>query len=203
LSFIMLGALSPDTCRPFDRNRDGFTLGEGAAVLVLETEQNAKARGVKILAHIRGAGSSVDAHNVTAPHPEGHGAESSMRRALADAQLNPTDIDYINAHGTGTPLGDDAEYQAVRRVFGTNTAISSIKGALGHTIAAAGAVEAAACIAALNGGWIPGTQGLKQPAFDMDFVTQPRADMPKNILSNSFGFGGQNCSLVFGRGDCR
>jgi 3-oxoacyl-[acyl-carrier-protein] synthase II len=197
LSFIVLGALSPTACRPFDRRRDGFLIGEGAAVLVLERADRAADRGVAIQARLLGAGTSADAHGATAPHPEGAGAERAMRRALVDAGCSPADVDYVNAHGTGTPLGDVAEAKAVRRLLG-DVSISSIKGAIGHTIAAAGAIEAAACIAALQGGWIPGTVGLEQadPACDVCVVDQSRSAGIHRVLSNSFGFGGQNASLV-------
>jgi 3-oxoacyl-[acyl-carrier-protein] synthase II len=198
LSFLVLGALSPGTCRPFDRNREGFVIGEGAAMLLLESEELARARGANILARVLGAGSSVDAHNVTAPHPEGKGAELSMRRAMKEAGL--VRVDHVNAHGTGTPLGDRAEAAAIARVLGPEVSVSSIKGAIGHCIAAAGAVEAAACIAALAQGWSPGTAGLEDPEdLGINAQAEPQQDHPQTILSNSFGFGGQNTSLIFGR----
>lgn len=197
LSFIVLGALSAGECRPFDRRRDGFVIGEGAAILVLEAEEHARARGVPILARVLGAGSSVDAYNATAPHPEGRGAALSMRRALADAGLAADAVDHVNAHGTGTPLGDGIEARAVSELFGPSMAVSSIKGAIGHCIAAAGAVEAAACALALQGGWSPGTAGLEDPD-ELPVVVRPSPlrDQPRVILSNSFGFGGQNCSVL-------
>ncbi len=198
LSFLVLGALSPGTCRPFDRNREGFVIGEGAAMLLLESEELARARGAHILARVLGGGSSVDAHNVTAPHPEGKGAELSMRRAMKEAGL--VRVDHVNAHGTGTPLGDRAEAAAIARVLGPEVPVSSIKGAIGHCIAAAGAVEAAACIAALAQGWSPGTAGLEDPEdLGINAQAEPQQDHPQTILSNSFGFGGQNTSLIFGR----
>ena len=202
LSFVVLGALSETTCRPFDRRRDGFTIGEGAAVLLLEDEAAARARGARILARVLGAGTSVDAYRVTAPHPEGRGAALSMRRALKDAGLDAGAIDHINAHGTGTPVGDVAEARAVAEVLGDRAQavpVSSIKGALGHCIAAAGAVEAAACVAGLHQGWSPGTAGLGDPdALPIAARAAPAEDRPGVILSNSFGFGGQNCSLLLG-----
>ena len=198
LSFIVLGALSEDTCRPFDRSRSGFAIGEGAAVLRLEAEEHARARGVEILARVLGSGSSVDAHNVTAPHPEGRGAALSMRRALHDAGLDT--VDHVNCHGTGTPLGDTVEARAVREVLGDAVPISSIKGAIGHCIAAAGAVEAAACVAALHQGWSPGTSGCERVDDLGVLVQRDPTDTPMHtLLSNSFGFGGQNCSLILGR----
>ena len=151
--------------RPFDRDRHGFLIGEGAAILILERAEDAAARGATPRADFLGAGTSVDAWNITAPHPDGAGAELSMRRALADAGLTPSDVDYVNAHGTGTPVGDIAEARAIQRTLGA-VPVSSIKGAIGHTIAAAGAVEAAACIAALQGGWLPGSTGLLTPDPD-------------------------------------
>ncbi|MCB9764398.1 MAG: beta-ketoacyl-[acyl-carrier-protein] synthase family protein [Alphaproteobacteria bacterium] len=197
LSFIVLGALSPSRCRPFDRTRDGFSIGEGAAVMILERESRARARGAEILAWIPGAGASVDAWNVTAPHPEGKGAFLSMQRALADAGLPPDAVDHVNAHGTGTPLGDGVEANAVSELFGRRVRVSSIKGAVGHCIAAAGAVEAAACVMAVHGGWTPGTAGHSQPdSLDVEVQARPREDRPGLILSNSFGFGGQNSTLL-------
>ena len=201
LSFSVLGALSSSCCRPFDKDRDGFMLGEGAAFLVLERLDLALKRGARILAEINGAGTSMDAWNPTAPHPEGQGAYRAMVRALQDAQLSPGDIGYVNAHGTGTPLGDMAETAAVSRLFGPTMPVSSIKGAIGHCIAAAGAVEAVACIGSLVEGILPGTVGLAEqdegcPVFAIKETNEKQVEY---MLSNSFGFGGQNCSLVFGR----
>lgn len=203
LSFVVLGALSPTACRPFDRDRDGFMIGEGAAVFVLESEAHARARGVRVRAVVRGAGTSADAWNVTAPHPDGEGAERAMRRALRDAGVAPSAVGYVNAHGTGTPLGDRAECAAIARVFGDQVPVSSIKGAIGHTIAAAGAVEAAACIAALEGGFLPGTVGLEQPDPELgaNALAAPLDAVVDLVVSNSFGFGGQNCALVLGRAE--
>ncbi len=194
LSFDVLGALSQDVCRPFDRRRDGFLLGEGAAVLRIEPLEGPRPP----LAILYGAGTSLDAHGITAPHPEGRGAEASMRRALADAGVDPRRVSWVNAHGTGTPLGDRAEAMAVERVFG-RVAVSSMKGAVGHTLAAAGAVEAALSIVALGAGLTPGTVGCEEPdEVGVDVVTHPRDTLPDLFVSNSFGFGGQNCSLVMG-----
>lgn len=199
LSFLVLGALSPETCKPFDANRNGFMLGEGAGMLILEEYEHARRRGAPILAEILGAGSSMDAWNPTAPHPEGAGAEMAMRRALKDANLSPDVVDYVNAHGTGTPLGDVAESQAIHRLFGDSVYVSSIKGAVGHCIAAAGAVEAVACVGMLNEGWMVGTTGLcdPDPACPSQNLSAPLFESPNVIVSNSFGFGGQNASLVF------
>jgi 3-oxoacyl-[acyl-carrier-protein] synthase II len=203
LSFVVLGAISPTTCRPFDAGRDGFLIGEGAAIFVLERANRARARGVRPRASLLGAGTSADAYNVTAPHPEGAGAERAMRRALRDAGLEAARVAYVNAHGTGTPVGDIAESRAVARVFGEGMATSSIKGALGHTIAAAGAVEAAACVLGLQGGFLPGTTGLQDPdpACPIDALRAPVERAVDVMISNSFGFGGQNCSLLLGRAE--
>lgn len=201
LSFLVLGALSEGACRPFDRQRDGFVLGEAGCLLVLEREEHARARGARVRARLLGAGTSVDAWNATAPHPEGRGAERAMREALRDAGLLPEDVGYLNAHATGTPVGDRAEARAAARLFGDRVPTSSIKGAIGHTIAAAGAVEAAACIAGLEGGFLPGTVGLREPDPDcgIPVLAAPVAAAPRVMLSNSFGFGGQNACLVLAR----
>lgn len=199
LSFVVLGALSPSGGRPFDQDRDGFLIGEGAAILRLEREVDARARGATVLARWLGSGTSVDAWNVTAPHPEGEGAALAMRRALADAGLQPGDVHYVNAHGTGTPVGDRAEALAVARVLG-EVPVSSFKGAVGHTIAAAGAVELALCLAAFRDGVLPGTVGLRSRAADCpaNVLSDPVARRPDVVLSNSFGFGGQNCCIALG-----
>ena len=199
LSFDVLGALSTCVPRPFDARRDGFRLGEGSAVLTLE--EPAKS-GKTPLAYLIGAGSSVDAWGVTAPHPDGLGAELSMRRALSDAGLQPEDVDWINAHATGTPVGDVAEAKAIQRVFGSRVPVSSMKGAFGHVLAAAGAVEAVATVMAINHGFIPGTVGCEEIGVPMvDVVCAPRFIQPRVVVSNSFGFGGQNVSLVFAASD--
>jgi len=199
LSFVVLGALSPTQARPFDRKRDGFLIGEGAAVIRLEREADARARGAPVLARWLGSGTSVDAYNVTAPHPEGQGAALAMTRALRDAGLAPTDVDYVNAHGTGTPVGDRAEALAVSRVLG-DTPVSSFKGAVGHCVAAAGAVELALCLAAFRDGVLPGTVGLDEvdPDLPANVLTHDVPRRPRVILSNSFGFGGQNCAVLLG-----
>jgi 3-oxoacyl-[acyl-carrier-protein] synthase II len=199
LSFVVLGALSPDAGRPFDKHRDGFLIGEGAAILVLERADYAHARGARVRARLLGAGTSVDGYAATAPQPEGKGAELAMRAALADAGLDGDDVDYVNAHATATPVGDIAEAAAIARVT-PNAAVSSFKGAVGHTIAAAGAIEAAGCIAALEGGFLPGTAGLLEvdPVIRVNVLKQTVHRAPKIVVSNSFGFGGQNAALVFG-----
>jgi 3-oxoacyl-[acyl-carrier-protein] synthase II len=200
LSFTLLGALSPSFCRPFDQRRDGFSLGEGAALLVLEEAEHARSRGAQVLAQVLGAGSSVDAFRPTAPHVDGRGAVLSMTRALRDADLSPHQVNHINAHGTGTPVGDAAEIKAIVEVFGVGQSVSSIKGAIGHCVAAAGAMEAAACVLALREGFYLGTVGCEQPEnWPVQIEQSVRVEQPEIILSNSMGFGGQNCSLIFGR----
>jgi 3-oxoacyl-(acyl-carrier-protein) synthase len=200
LSFSLLGALSPSQCRPFDQRRDGFALGEGAALLLLEEESRARSRGAPLLARILGAGTSVDAFRPTAPHVDGRGAVLSMERALRDAGLPAEAVDHVNAHGTGTPVGDAAEIKAIVELFGEGQSVSSIKGAVGHCIAAAGAVEAVACVLALKEGFLLGTRGCEQKEdWPVCIEQEPRVASPGVILSNSMGFGGQNCSLLFGR----
>jgi 3-oxoacyl-[acyl-carrier-protein] synthase II len=203
--FNALHALSREPCRPFDRSRSGLSLGEGAAILVLESAERAARRGARVHAELIAYGNSADAHHLTAPHPDGTGAVLAMRRALAGAGLRPEEIDYINAHGTGTPLNDAVEAGAIRTVFGDATArlaVSSTKGAVGHTLGAAGAIEALATILALRDGFLPPTVNLEEPdpAWDLDLVPrQSRAASPRYALSNSYGFGGNNTSVVLGR----
>ena len=201
LSFAVLGALSPTRGRPFHRGRDGFMIGEGAAMLRLEREDDARARGAPVLATFLGAGSSIDAHNVTAPHPEGRGAALAMRRALRDAGLTAADVDYVNAHGTGTQVGDIAESLAIAAVLG-QVPTGSFKGAFGHCIAAAGAVELAWCILGMAEGTTYGTVGCEEldPAIRCTVLVDSLSRPPNVVLSNSFGFGGQNCALIVARG---
>ncbi len=191
--------------RPFDLNRDGFVLGEGAGSLVLEEYEHAIARGAKIYAEVVGGGESADAYHITAPDPEGSGGALSMQRALRDAGLSPEAIDHINAHGTSTPMGDVAETLAIKKVFGEhayNISINSTKSMIGHLLGGAGAVEAIATILALKNGIIPPTINH----FDDDPQIDPRLDIVFNKarqrdihygLSNSFGFGGQNATVIF------
>lgn len=203
LSFLVLGTLCDDACRPFDRRRNGFLLGEGAAILVIEAAEHAMARGAAPLARFLGAGSSLDAHAVTAPHPEGHGARLAMIRALADAALPASCVDYVNAHGTGTHVGDRAESLAISGLFHGGVPVCSLKGAIGHTIAAAGAVELAGSILAMREGFIPATTGCSEPDPEcpINVILEPIWRTPRYILSNSFGFGGQNASLLIGHPD--
>jgi 3-oxoacyl-[acyl-carrier-protein] synthase II len=205
-AFSRMRALSrrPDpeaASRPFDAARDGFVLGEGAGIFVLETEAQARARGTRVRARIIGYGASADAHHVTSPDPEGRGARQAMRAALADAGLSRGDVGYVNAHGTSTRLNDAVEAAAIHDVLGDGVPVSSTKGVTGHLLGAAGAVEAAYAALALQHGVIPPTANLTEPdaAMRVDLVRgQPRHDRPSVALSNSFGFGGQNASLLIG-----
>ena len=191
--------------RPFDLNRDGFVMGEGAGSLVLEEYEHAKARGAKIYAEIVGGGASADAYHITAPHPEGKGGILSMQRALKDAEIAPEAIDHINTHGTSTPAGDLAEPIAIKEVFGEhayNISINSTKSMTGHLLGGAGAVEAIACVLALKNGIIPPTINHfdDDPQIDsrLDFTFHKARKRDINYaLSNSFGFGGQNATLIF------
>jgi len=189
--------------RPYDKDRDGFVMGEGAGIVVLEEYEHAKARGAKIYAEVIGYGLTGDAYHVTAPHPEGDGAYRSMQMALRKAGLEPKDIDYINAHGTSTPLGDELELGAVRRLFGDaikTVSMSSTKSMIGHLLGGAGAVESIFCILALRDQIVPPTINLDNPSEScegVDLVPKVAKQRPvKAVLNNSFGFGGTNASLV-------
>ncbi|MEU0335106.1 beta-ketoacyl-[acyl-carrier-protein] synthase family protein [Streptomyces sp. NPDC006193] len=190
--------------RPFDRDRDGFVLGEGAAVLVLERTEDARARGVRPEALLAGFGASCDAHHFTAPRPDGEGAAQALRGALADAGLAPEDIDHVNAHGTATPQGDAAEHNALHRVFHRPPPVTAVKGTIGHAIGGAGAIEAACTVLTLRHQLIPPTANLDtlDPAMDLDVVVKtPRRRRMRAAVSNSFGFGGQNAVLAFTAAD--
>ena len=190
--------------RPFDKDRDGFVLGEGAGTLILEEYEHAVRRGAKIYAEIVGGGLSADAHHITAPHPEGLGAKKVMQNALEDAQMKPEDIDYINVHGTSTPLGDVSEVKAIKEVYGEhvyNLNISSTKSMTGHLLGAAGAVEAIASILALQKNTIPPT--INNENFDDQLDAKLNFTLNKaekrnvnNVMSNTFGFGGHNASII-------
>ena len=186
--------------RPFDVDRDGFVMGEGAAVLILEAEEHARARGAEILAEVLGGASTADAHHITAPHPEGDGAERAVRLALDDANLDPDAIGYVNAHGTGTDLNDRTEGLVIQRVFGDDQpAVSSIKGSTGHGLGASGSIEAAVVIEAIRRRELPANVGLtnQDPEIPLhDIVREVRAWDPAPSLSNSFGFGGHNTVVV-------
>lgn len=187
--------------RPFDRDRDGFVLGEGAAILVIEERERALARGATIIAEIAGGASTADAHHITAPHPDGDGAERAIRLALEDAGLSPADIGYVNAHGTGTELNDRTEGKVIARVFDRQPPVSSVKGVTGHALGASGAIEAAATVLAIDRGELPPNAGLveKDPEIPLDNIATERTSWnPRPAISNSFGFGGHNTVLVFG-----
>jgi 3-oxoacyl-[acyl-carrier-protein] synthase II len=208
LAYTALGALSRserpagEVSRPYDAKRDGFVLGEGAGVLVLEELEHAKKRGAVIYAEVLGLGSSFDAYAVTKPDPEAKGAARAIQAALSEAHIDIHDVDYINAHGTSTRLNDQMETVAIKRVFGENarvTPLSSIKSMIGHLIGAAGAVEAVAMSLTLHAGAIPPTinQTQRDPECDLDYVPNTAREMPVKVaVSTSFGFGGQNAALV-------
>ena len=199
---------SPETAsRPYDKNRDGFVMGEGSGILIFEELEHAKARGAKIYAEVLGGGMSADAHHMTAPHPEGHGALMVMKNALEDANLTITDIDYINTHGTSTPLGDTSEIKAIQKLFGEHIYainISSTKSMTGHLLGAAGSIEAIAGIFAIQHQLIPPTinHATADEAFDpkINFTfNKAQARKVDIVLSNTFGFGGHNCALIVGK----
>ncbi|WP_233269792.1 beta-ketoacyl-[acyl-carrier-protein] synthase family protein [Heyndrickxia camelliae] len=188
--------------RPFDANRKGMVAGEGAAFIVLEPYERAVERGVKIYAELAGYGASNDAYHETAPHPEGAGAALAIEQAIEDAGIKADEIDYINAHATATPAGDKAESLALKRVFGNQLAhipVNSIKGAIGHLIGSAGAIESIACIKSIETGMLPPTLHCTEPDSDApsNLVLQTQQHPVKHVLSNSFGFGGQNGSLIW------
>ncbi len=189
--------------RPWDKDRDGFVMGEGAGIVLLEEYEHAKSRGAKLYAELIGYGLSGDAYHVTAPPPDGNGGFRSMRSAMRRAQKNPEDIDYINAHGTSTPLGDEIELGAVKRLFGEaayKLSMSSTKSAIGHLLGAAGSVEAIFSILAVQNGIVPPTLNLDNPSDGCDIDLVPKRAKERTVrtaLSNSFGFGGTNASLIF------
>ncbi len=201
-AFRRMGALSTEgISRPFDARRDGFVLGEGAGVLVLEREDHAQARNAMIYARVIGYGASNDAFDMVQPDEQGAGAQVAMNGALADAGLSPRDVDYINAHGTGTPFNDRIETLAIREVFGADAPpVSSTKSAIGHLLGAAGAAEALVCVEALRRNILPPTINYEapDPDCDLDYVTEGARPAETRIaLSNSFGFGGQNACIAF------
>ena len=207
----VMGALSTrndDTqaaSRPFDKDRDGFLMGEGAGILILEALDYAQARGANILCELNGYGTTDDAHHISAPAENGAGAAMSMKLALESANLNIGDIGYINAHGTSTPLNDKSETAAIKTVFGEqayNVPVSSTKSMTGHLLGASGAVEAVFCIMAIREGILPPTINYQtpDPECDLDYVpNEPRKVSPRHVMSNSFGFGGHNATLIFTR----
>jgi len=212
LGFALLGALtrrypSPEEAsRPFDRRRNGFVIGEGAGLIVMETLASARARGRTVLGEVLGYGDSADGYRITDPHPEGHGAVLAMRRAIADAGLTPDDVQYVNAHGTSTPVNDPVETLAAKQVFGARAAdvpMSSNKSMIGHTIGAAGAIEGILTLKGMREGVLLPTINQTAPdrKCDLDYVPNEAREMRHAVaLSNSFGFGGQNACLCLGAG---
>jgi 3-oxoacyl-[acyl-carrier-protein] synthase II len=205
-AFAEMGATSESgISRPFDRRRDGFVMGEGAGVMVLEDAEAAEARGARILGYLAGFGATADAHHMTAPEPTGDGAARAIRKALADARVEPGDLAYVNAHGTSTPLNDRSETEALKTALGDRAAelpTSSTKSSIGHLLGAAGAVEAIATLQALRARVAPPTLNLEQPdeGLDLDYVPREARALPRNghppvAISNSFGFGGHNVVL--------
>jgi 3-oxoacyl-[acyl-carrier-protein] synthase II len=205
MGFSRLGAIAKERCQPFDKNRKGMVPGEGAAVLLLEEAAAARARGAKVYAEILGYGISCDAHHMTAAHPQGEGAVRAMAGALKESNLGIDDVDYISAHGTGTPTNDRAESIAVRSLFGKRAdqiPVSSIKSMVGHTMGAASAIEAAACALALDTGMIPPTINYEEPdpECNLDYVPNAaRKTHPRAVLNNAYAFGGNNASLCLAR----
>lgn len=202
--FDSLQAISPTVCRPFDAHRDGLSIGEGAAMVALETLDNARRRNATILGELVGYGTSIDLHHLTQPQPSGDAAFAAMTLACKSAQIVPVDIDYINAHGTGTPLNDSAETLAIRRWAGPRAAtlpVSSTKATIGHLLGAAGAAEAVICLMALREQWLPPETTLENldSACLFPIVREPRDARLNTALSNSFGFGGVNATLIFKR----
>jgi 3-oxoacyl-[acyl-carrier-protein] synthase II len=211
-SFNALKSLDPDVCRPFDRYRGGLSLGEAAAVMVLESLESALARGASIYGEILGYGVTCDAHHMTAPDEQGAGAVRAMRAALKDSGLGPEDIDYINAHGTATTVNDAMESRAIREVFGRRAnavPVSSTKSMTAHTLGASGALEGVVSLVALAYGFMPPTINYRDPdpCCDLDYITEgARPSALRAVLSNSFAFGGNNTTVIFGKrpdeGDC-
>ena len=207
MGFARLGAIAPEKCQPFDKNRKGMIPGEGSGMLVLESLDGALARGAKIYAEVLGYGVSCDAHHMTAAHPQADGAIRAMSAAMKDAGVGTEDIDYISAHGTGTPTNDRIESIGVNALFGARAPkipMSSIKSMLGHTMGAASAIEAAACALALDTGWIPPTINHEEPDPDCGLDIVPnvaRETHPEIVLNNAYAFGGNNASLCLGRYD--
>jgi 3-oxoacyl-[acyl-carrier-protein] synthase II len=191
--------------RPFDKERDGFLMGEGAGVLILESLEHAQARGATIFGEVSGYGTTDDAHHISAPAENGAGAAMAMKLALQNASLDVTDIGYINAHGTSTSLNDKSETAAIKTVFGEqsyNIPVSSTKSMTGHLLGASGAIEAVFCILAMRDEVLPPTINYHtpDPECDLDYVpNQPRKASPRHVMSNSFGFGGHNATLIFSR----
>jgi 3-oxoacyl-[acyl-carrier-protein] synthase II len=208
--FIQAQALSmrdndpPAASRPFDKDRDGFVLSEGAGLVVLEEYEHARRRGARIYAELLGCGATADAHHITAPHPEGKGAARAIQNCLRDARLDPRDVQYINAHGTSTPLGDAAETKAIKQVFGPHAwelAVNSTKSMTGHLLGASGGIELIACVLSITHGVLHPTINYQTPDPDCDLDYVPNTARERRVrvaVSNSFGFGGHNCTLAVG-----
>ena len=203
MGFNALKLLDPAPCRPFDRERRGMSIGEGAGFVVLEEAASARARGARAYAELAGYGMTTDAYHITAPEPEGDGMVRAIRAALTAARVSPAAVQYVNAHGTGTPQNDRVEARALERVFGEGALLmSSTKSMIGHTMAAAGSLEAIATVLALGHGVVPPTANLELPDPDVRFDCVPHASREAALdcaISNSFGFGGQNVTLLFRR----
>jgi 3-oxoacyl-[acyl-carrier-protein] synthase II len=203
--FARLGAIAPEVCQPFDRGRKGMIPGEGAALLVLEPLERATRRGARVYAEVCGAGFACDAHHMTAAHPEGKGAVRAMQRALEQSGLSADQVDYVSAHGTGTPTNDRLETLAVKRVFGARARqvpVSSVKSMIGHTMGAASAIEAAVCALAVYEGRVPATMNLHEPdpECDLDCVPNTARDLRVRVaMNNAYAFGGNNASLILRR----
>ncbi len=198
IGFNRMGALAKTSCYPFDRDREGLVLGEGGAILVLESAKLATHRGAKIYGQILGVGLTADGHHVSAPEPESRAAIAAVRHCLKRSRLSPRDIDYIHAHGTSTRLNDRNEAHLIQQLFPSGVPVSSTKGATGHTIGASGALGAAFCLMALRHQVLPPCVGLNYSEFDLDFVRSHRSAFVQNVLNFSFGFGGQNAAICFG-----
>jgi 3-oxoacyl-[acyl-carrier-protein] synthase II len=198
--FEKMGALAQTGCYPFDRYREGLVLGEGAAVLVLESAELVKRRGASIYGQILGFGLTADAYHVSAPEPGGKSAIAAVKQCLNRCRLSPSDIDYIHAHGTSTQLNDQNEAKLIQSLFPQGLPVSSTKGSTGHTLGASGALGAAFCLMSLKYQILPPTVGLKESEFDLDLVKVPRRGEVQRVLCLSFGFGGQNAVLALGKG---
>jgi 3-oxoacyl-[acyl-carrier-protein] synthase II len=198
VGFDSLQASTPEKCRPFDRGRTGMVLGEGAAVLALEEMESAKRRGAQIIGEITGYGLSTDNHHLTQPNPSGIGPRRAMQAALEDAGVRPDEVDYINAHGTATPFNDAAEGRAISELFGNRVPVSSTKSMMGHSLGAAGAIEAAICLLAMREGIMPPNLHFTRTdeGMDLNIVREPVSASLEVAVSNSFGFGGTNASIV-------